>query len=220
MNPSESPLRVAIYARVSTEGMKLADGTRAKGQSVDPQLLELREYCARQGWTVAGEWTDVMSGTYAARPGLDAMVMEGVRGGFDAVVVVKLDRLGRSLLNVVKLVETLDSRGVAVICTTQGIDTRKSSPTGRFVMQLMAAFAELERAMISDRTKAGMRAVAARGVVLGKKSVKAPATPEGRAAVVREWRAQGGKGYRKLAAMLGGCSVSAAYQMEKAVAHE
>lgn len=221
MNTTSSPLsapsspRVAIYARVSTEGMKGPDGTRMKGQTVDPQLLELREYCARQGWSVVGEWTDVMSGTLAARPGLDSMLVSAARGDVDTVVVVKLDRLGRSLLNVVRLIETLDSKGVAVICTTQGIDTRKSSPTGRFVMQLMAAFSELERAIISERTKAGLKAVKARGTPLGKPS-RALAGVTDVPGVVAAWRAEtGGKGLRELARRLGGCSTATAARLAR-----
>lgn len=215
MNTTPSP-RVAIYARVSTEGMKGPDGTRLKGQTVDPQLLELREYCARQGWSVVGEWTDVMSGTLAARPGLDSMLVAAARGDVDTVVVVKLDRLGRSLLNVVRLIETLDSKGVAVICTTQGIDTRKSSPTGRFVMQLMAAFSELERAIISERTKAGLKAVRARGVTLGKPSQALAGVPDV-PGVIAAWREQtGGKGLRELARRLGGCSTATAARLARA----
>lgn len=215
MSTAVSVPRIAIYARVSTEGMKLADGSRLKGQTVDPQLVELREYCARHGWPVVGEWTDVMSGTYAARPGLDDMLVRCLRGEIDAVVVVKLDRLGRSLLNVVRLIETLDKKGVAVICTTQGIDTRKSSPTGRFVLQLMAAFAELERSMISERTKAGLRVVRARGVALGRRSAALAGVADV-GAVVAAWRAEtGGRGVRELARRLGGCSTSTAARLAR-----
>src|SRR6478752_3199158 len=132
----------AIYARVSTEGKKNADGSRMKGQTVDPQLLELRDYQARQGFTPAGEFTDVMSGTKAARPGLDSLVASAKAGGIEVILVVKLDRLGRSLINVIRLIEELDAAGVAVICTSQGIDTRKDSPCGRMILQIMAAFSE------------------------------------------------------------------------------
>lgn len=203
-------MKVAIYARVSTEGMKLSDGTRLKGQTVDPQLLELREYCTRQGWLVASEWTDVMSGTYGSRPGLDAMFDACRRGGIDAVVVVKLDRLGRSLLNVVKLVEEMDRIGVAIICSSQGIDTRKDSPGGRMMLQVMAAVSEFERALISERTKAGLRVVKARGVVLGRPS-KTLVAPEARGPIVAGWLEAGRPGgLRGLAKLLGGCSPATA----------
>jgi len=202
--------RVAIYARVSTEGKMGTDGQRLKGQTVDPQLLELREWCARMKWTVVGEWTDVMSGTKAARPGLDALLSKCETGEIDAVVVVKLDRLGRSLLNVVKLVEDLDELGVAVICTSQGIDTRKDSPCGRMILQIMAAFAEFEKSLISERTIAGLAAAKARGSIVGKVSPVGP-VGDARAVVIADWRTRtGGKGLRLLAKMLGGVSIATA----------
>src|SRR6478736_5121901 len=111
-------MNIAIYARVSTEGEKKPDGSRLSGQTVDPQLIELREYATRNSLTVVAEYTDVMSGTKAARPGLDALRDHCKAGGIEAVIVVKLDRLGRSLLNVVRLIEDLDEDGVAVICTS------------------------------------------------------------------------------------------------------
>jgi len=211
-----NPLNVAIYARVSTEGQRGPDGSRLKGQSVDPQLLELRGYVERQGWAVAGEWTDVMSGTKAARPGLDALLAVARAGGVDAIVVVKLDRLGRSLLNVVRLVEELSGIGVGVICTSQGIDTRASSPCGTMMLQVMAAFAQFERSLIVDRTVAGLVAARARGVKLGRPSPSMVHESE-RAAVVGAWKA-GGRlgGIRGLGRMLGGCSTATAAKLARA----
>lgn len=208
-------MNIAIYARVSTEGKKQSDGSRLKGQTVDPQLLELREYCARQAWPVVGEWTDVMSGTKAARPGLDALLVKCRSGGVDAICVVKLDRLGRSLINVVDLVDRLNKMGVAIICTSQGIDTRKDSPCGRMIMQIMAAFAEFERAIISERTVAGLANAKSKGAVLGRPNPQL--IPEAdRHAVVALWRLRGRPGgLRGLGQLLGGVSRTWAWKIEK-----
>lgn len=212
-----SAIRAAIYARVSTEGKKSPDGTRLKGQTVDPQLLELRDYCARQGWNLVGEWTDVMSGTKAARPGLDSLLVKCRGGEVDVILVVKLDRLGRSLLNVVRLVEELDSAGCAVVCTSQGIDTRKGSPCGRMILQIMAAFAEFERALISERTVAGLVNARVRGKVLGKPNALLVPAVE-RPAVVALWRMRGRPGgLRGLGRLLGGVSQTWAWKIEKQV---
>jgi putative DNA-invertase from lambdoid prophage Rac len=126
----------------------------------------------------------------------------------DAVAVVKLDRLGRSVLNVVRLVEELDGMGVAVICTSQGIDTRKESPCGRMILQIMAAFAEFEKAIIVERTVAGLRVARAAGKVLGRPS-RVAIPLEQRAVVIAEWRAAR-TGLRDLAKRLGGVSVATA----------
>lgn len=198
-------MNIVTYLRVSTED-----------QSNDSQRLELADHCSRQGWTVVAEFSDVISGGKAARPGLDAMLAR-CSSGVDAVVVVKIDRLGRSLLNVTHLIERLRKMKVAVICTSQGIDTRADSPSGNMVMNILASFAEFERAIIRDRTVSGLRAAKARGVSLGRPSRVLP--PEGeRAGIVQAWADAGRPGgYRGLAARLGGCSVATALKMGRGV---
>lgn len=191
-------MRVVTYLRVSTEE-----------QTVEPQRLELAGYCNRQGWAQVAEYSDVISGAKAARPGLDALVARCAAGGIDAVVVVKIDRLGRSALNVFTLVKKLADLGTAVICTTQGIDTRNDNPCGKMMLAVMAAFAEMERDFIRERTKAGLRATKARGTVLGRhsKALKGVDVP----VVVRRWEEEGRPaGYRGLALRLGGCSPATA----------
>ena len=125
-------------------------------------------------------------------------------------MVVKLDRLGRSILNVVGLVEELSKMGVAVICTTQGIDTRNDNPCGKMILGVMAAFAAFERDIIRERTVAGLKVARANGKVLGRPSKTLVATSE-HARIVGEWR-EGGQvgGLRALAVALGGCSPSTA----------
>lgn len=186
-------MNVALYARVSTQD-----------QTVDPQLLELREYAARNGMTITREYTDIISGAKATRPGLDALLAVADTGLFSIVLAVKMDRLGRSVLNVVNLVQRLKKMGVSIICTSQGIDNRDENPCGTMVMNIMASFAEFERAIIAERTKAGLRNARANGKILGHVSTKLIPEPM-RSQVIAQWRTTG-DGYRVLAKNLGGVS--------------
>jgi len=195
-------MNTIIYTRVSTED-----------QTVEPQLLEAREFCQRMKWSVESEYSDVISGARAERPGLDAMVDRCSLGGVDAVVCVKLDRLGRSVLNVVGLIERLEKMGVAVVCCSQGIDTRADNPCGRMQYQIIAAVAEFERNLIRERTRAGLRFAKSKGVTLGRPSRKLLPEAE-RAAVVATWIMDGKPGgVRELARRLGGCSPTTAWKL-------
>jgi putative DNA-invertase from lambdoid prophage Rac len=148
----------ALYARVST-----AD------QNCEMQLRELREYLDRRGWESAGEYVDTgYSGAKASRPELDRLMKDARRRRFDAVVVWKLDRWGRSLTHLVQSLQELTGVGVRFIAMTQNIDTDESNPMARLLLHLMGAFAEFERSMIQERTVAGVRAAKARGAVLGR----------------------------------------------------
>lgn len=152
-------MRIALYYRVSTSD-----------QTTEPQRLELLEYARRRGWTNFREYRDVISGTKTARIGLE-MMMRGVRKHqFDAVLVAKLDRLGRSLPHLAQLIAELDSHKVALVATTQGIDTTEQNPAGRLQMHVLMAVAEFEREIIRERTKAGLKAALARGSTLGRKA--------------------------------------------------
>ncbi len=150
-------LRICLYARVSTTE-----------QTLDPQWLELREAARTRGWTVVQEFSDIISGAKADRPGLKAMLELCASGSVQAVMAVKIDRLGRSLLNVVALIDTLERCGVAIVCPGQGIDTRADNPCGRMQYQILASVAEFERQIIRERTRAGLRAAVASGKKLGR----------------------------------------------------
>ena len=136
------PTAVIGYARVSTED-----------QNLDLQ----RDALNRAGCTRIYE--DRLSGAKAARPGL-ALVLEVARGG-DQLVVWRLDRLGRSMSDLIALTRTLQERGVELRSLTEGIDT--STINGKFTFHLFAALAEFERALIRERTQAGLAAARARG---------------------------------------------------------
>ena len=192
-------MNVALYYRVSTDD-----------QSVEPQQQELRAYAQTRGWTILGEFTDVISGSKSSRASLDLLMGRVRNHDFDAVLVVKLDRLARSLSHFAQLVAEFDSHSVALVCPGQGIDTSKSNPAGRLQMHVLAAVAEFERSLIVERTKAGLAAARARGVKLGKPSKR---LPDNHAEITKAWLAEGGQQLRELATRLGGVSVSTAFRI-------
>ncbi len=195
---------VALYSRVST-----AD------QSCEAQLLELRAYCAQKKWTIAHEFTDTISGTKADRVGLN-QVMELVRArAIDAVCAVKIDRMARSMQHFCNLSAELLAHDVALICTSQGIDTSDSNPCGKFQCSILAAVAAFERDLISERTKAGLAVARANGKILGKPSLKLP-PPADRKAIVAAWLKDGG-GYDELGVKLGGVSRATAWRIAKRI---
>lgn len=156
-------MRVALYARVSTKGPK-ADG---KEQSVDTQLLDLRAYAQARGWDVLTEAADVgVSGARERRPGLDAILALARSRKIQAVCMASLDRWGRSLPHLVRSLEELQGLGVAFISLREGLDL--STPAGRLMFGVIASLAEYERAMIRERTLAGLRRVRAQGSRSGR----------------------------------------------------
>ena len=161
--PAPGP-RVALYARVSTSD-----------QSTEAQVRDLTEYAARMGWAVVPEFVfrdDGASGLRANRPQLDALRVLVRDRRVDIVLAVKLDRLGRSVLNVLQFFEDAASKGVRVICVSQGFDT--DTAAGRFMRDTLAAVAAFERELIVERTYAGLRRARAEGKRLGRKPREFP----------------------------------------------
>lgn len=151
-------MRLGIYARVSTTD-----------QDCSQQLHELRQYAAARGWDVQGEYVDHgVSGKEDNRPAMGRLMSAARCRAVDAVVVVKLDRWGRSMPHFVASVQELRSLGVRFIAITQGIDTDESNPTSRLMLNLLAAFAEFERELIVERTKAGLQKARREGKHLGR----------------------------------------------------
>lgn len=165
--------RAAIYARVSTGE-----------QTPENQLLRLREVAARAGWTIVHEYVETASGASPSRPEMDRLMRDAARRRFDVLLAWDVSRLGRSLTQLVGLFESLRTLGVDLILEQQGVDT--STPAGRALLGMAAVFAEFERAMIVERTKAGMERARARGKQIGR----APASPATIAAI-RHHRAAG-----------------------------
>src|SRR5579862_3865163 len=149
-------MNAAIYARVST-----TDQTNAI------QVRELKEYVERRGWEVAGIYEDQMSGAKASRPGLNQLIADARLRKFDAVLVLKLDRFGRSLVQCVGAIQELQALGIRFIAISQGLDTDQSNPTSQLLMHILAAVAQFERELIHERVSAGMRAAKTHGTKTG-----------------------------------------------------
>jgi DNA invertase Pin-like site-specific DNA recombinase len=165
-------MKAAIYARVSTAN---------NGQDPTMQTRELREYCDRRGWTVAGEYVDIgISGTKERRPELDRLLGEAHRRRFDAVVVWRFDRFARSVSHLLRALETFKSLGIEFVSLSEQVDT--STPTGKMVFTVLGAVAELERSLIVERVRAGLRNAKAKGKSLGRPRVAVDAA---RIAVLR-----------------------------------
>jgi DNA invertase Pin-like site-specific DNA recombinase len=136
-------MRVAIYARVSTVD-----------QNIENQLAELRRYVAARGWQPKEYCDTGISGAKDRRPALDTLVRDAKRRRFDALVVWKMDRLGRNLRHLVTLLEELQTLGIAFVSLGEGIDC--TTPAGKLQMHILAAIAEFERGRIAERVKLGM----------------------------------------------------------------
>jgi DNA invertase Pin-like site-specific DNA recombinase len=134
------------------------------------QVRELREYCERRGWTIASEYVDVgISGAKDSRPELNRLIADAHCRRFDAVVVWKFDRFARSVSHLLRALETFNSLGVAFVSLSEQIDT--STPTGKMIFTVLGAVAELERSLIAERVRAGLRNARAKGTRLGRPPV-------------------------------------------------
>lgn len=161
--PQENPtsiVRVALYARVSTLSL----------QDPEMQLRELRDYAERRGWSVTEEYVDQgISGSRESRPALNRLMADAQRRRFDAVLVWKIDRFGRSLKHLVVSLAELGAWGVSFISFRDNLDL--STPSGRLMFQIIGAMAEFERALIQERVRAGLRNARAKGRRLGRPRV-------------------------------------------------
>ena len=152
--------QVALYARVST----------LNNQDPEMQLAELREYAGRRGWQIVEEFTDQgVSGCKESRPALNRLMSDACRRRFDAILVWKIDRFGRSLKHLVNALAELAALGVAFISLRDNLDL--STPSGRLMFQIIGAMAEFERALIQERVRAGLRNARAKGRRLGRPRV-------------------------------------------------
>lgn len=152
------PKRVALYVRVSTDG-----------QTVENQLGELRQVAARHGWDIFQTYADEgVSGTKGreGRPEFDKLLKVIARREVDMVAAWSVDRLGRSLKDLVSLLSDLQAKGVDLFLLQQGLDT--STPSGRAMFQMLGVFSEFEAAMIRDRVRAGVARAKKKGTKSGK----------------------------------------------------
>ena len=130
------------------------------------QLDRLVAYCTARGWEEAEVYIDQASGADTRRPALMQMLQDAHRRHFDAILVVRLDRLMRSTLHLLAIVEQLDHDGVALVCLDQPIDT--STGMGRLLLTVLGAVAEFERDLIRERTMDGLARARAKGKRLGR----------------------------------------------------
>jgi DNA invertase Pin-like site-specific DNA recombinase len=179
--------RAAIYVRVSTDR-----------QTVENQVRELRHIAERRGWEVVAEYRDAgISGSKGrdGRPGLDQMLKDASRRRFDVVMAWAIDRLGRSLIDLLGTIQTLEACGVDMYLDQQAIDT--TTPAGKLMFQVTGAFAEFERSMIRQRVNAGLKRAVEQGKTLGR-----PRTDDKtESAILRHLKA--GTGIRKTARLVG-----------------
>ena len=133
------------------------------------QLRELRQYVQRQSFQTFAEYVDTgFSGASASRPQLDRLLRDAQLHKFQAVLVWKLDRWGRSVAHCVRSIQELVSLGIRFLSATESIDTGTESPMSKFLLHLFAAFAEMEREIIRERVRAGVRNAKAKGTRLGR----------------------------------------------------
>jgi DNA invertase Pin-like site-specific DNA recombinase len=131
------------------------------------QLRELREYCQRRDMVVVAEYVDKgISGAKDRRPELDRLLTDAHRRRFDSVVVWRFDRFARSVSHLLRALETFRSLGIEFVSLSEQVDT--STPAGKLVFTVLGAVAELERSLIVERVKAGLRNARAKGKRLGR----------------------------------------------------
>ena len=154
-------MRAAIYARVSTSN---------HGQDIGMQTRELRQFCEARGWQIAGEYLDEgISGTKDSRPELNRLMGDAHKRRFDVVAVWRFDRFARSVSHLLRALETFSALGIAFVSLSEQMDT--TTPAGKMVFTVLGAVAELERSLIVERVKAGLRNARAKGKRLGRPRV-------------------------------------------------
>jgi len=187
--------RAVLYARVSTNN----------GQDPEMQLRELREYCQRRGWPVVSEYVNLgISGAKERRPQLDRLIADAHKRRFEVIVVWKFDRFARSVSHLLRALENFRALGIEFVSLSEQIDT--STPTGKMIFTVLGAVAELERSLIAERVRAGLRNAKAKGKRLGRPAKQL------NPAQIAALRAQGAS-WRRIGAQLGvspACALKAA----------
>jgi DNA invertase Pin-like site-specific DNA recombinase len=154
-------IRVAVYARVSTLN---------HGQDVNMQTRELRQFAESRGWQIAGEYIDAgVSGAKDSRPELNRLMADAHKRRFDVVCVWRFDRFARSVSHLLRALETFKALGIDFVSYSEQMDT--STPAGKMVFTVLGAMAELERSLIVERVRAGLRNARAKGKRLGRPRV-------------------------------------------------
>jgi DNA invertase Pin-like site-specific DNA recombinase len=179
--------KVALYSRVSTDR-----------QTTENQLIELRAVAERHGWAIIDEYIDQgISGAKGRdkRPEFDRLLKDAARKRFDLIASWSVDRLGRSLQDLVAFLSEIHAKKVDLYLHQQGMDT--TTPAGKALFQMMGVFAEFERAMIQERVKAGLERARAQGKQLGRPTASSDVETR-----IAELRGEG-MGKLKIAKILG-----------------
>jgi DNA invertase Pin-like site-specific DNA recombinase len=147
--------RCALYLRVSTVD-----------QHPETQLYDLRGLAVQRGFEIVHEYTDKISGAKARRPGLDQLLADARRGKFDVLLVAAFDRIARSTRHFLEVLDELNHLGIEFVSFRENIDT--GGPLGRAIVVIIGAIAELERSLIVERVRAGMRRARLEGRQIGR----------------------------------------------------
>jgi len=147
--------RVVLYSRVSSIE-----------QHPETQLCDLRPLAAARGYEIVGQYSDTISGSKAKRPGLDQLMSDARRGRFDVMLVWSFDRVARSVKHFLEVLDELNHLNIALVSFRENIDT--GGPLGRAMIVIVGAIAELERSLIVERVKSGMRRAKLLGVRIGR----------------------------------------------------
>ena len=180
--------KVVIYTRVST-----------LDQTIDNQLLELRDHCSKMGWEIVKEYTDKgLSGTLSRdkRPALNSLIKDAYRKRFDQVVCWDISRIGRSMKELILFLSDMKDRGIGICSVRQGFDT--STSMGEIMFQFVGILSSWEREMIRERTLAGLERAKSEGKTLGRRKV----TDDTMTAKIIELRS-GRKSIREIASEVG-----------------
>ena len=194
--------RVAIYARVS-----------GNGQNPEMQIKELQAYCRSRGWKIVGEYSDRTSGALDSRPELNRLMADANHRRFDAVAVWKFDRFARSVSHLLRALETFRALGIEFLSLSENVCT--STPAGKMVFTVLGSVAELERSLIGERVRAGLRNAKANGVRLGRPPLRELSIAEVRQ--LRRERRKTRESFKGLAQRYG-ISVWTAFQLCKSKA--
>src|ERR1700751_5078150 len=147
--------RAVIYCRVSTGD-----------QHLETQLLDLRAMAKQRGLEIVREYTDIISGAKSKRPGLDQLMSDARRQRFDGVLVAAFDRIARNVQHFLAVLDELSHLNIQFISLRENIDT--GGPLGRALLRIIGAISELERSLIVERVKAGMRRAKLEGRRIGR----------------------------------------------------
>ena len=153
--------KVVIYTRVST-----------LDQTIDNQLIELRDHCSKMGWEIVKEYADEgLSGTLSRdkRPALNSLIKDAYRKRFDSVVCWDISRIGRSMKELILFLSDMKDRGIGICSVRQGFDT--STSMGEIMFQFVGILSSWEREMIRERTRAGLERARREGKTLGRRKV-------------------------------------------------